>query len=140
MEQTKTDAKAAFVSIGSYPVSLTYLFTTPPTEILFTCKMIMSADDLAARQAFYAKPTGDQEAGEFEHNVDMISRVATSVTGLPGFEFITGVPSADPDAVLPSFAEQLKAYFSTGEPILKKIAHDAVAQYNRIAEPVEFFR
>lgn len=139
MEQNKTakDAKAAFVSIGSYPVGLTYSFTNPPTSILFTCKMIMTADDVAARQAFYAKPTGDQEAGEFEYLVDMLCRITEKVDGLPGFEMI--VTAADGEKLLP-FSEQLKAYFSSGQPILRKIAKDAVEMYNRISQPEEFFR
>lgn len=142
MEQTnKPDAKAAFVSIGSYPVRLTYLFTDPATVIEFTCKMAMSADDIAARQAFYALPAGDMEKGEFDYNVDMLTRIATDVVGLPGFDWNSEHEVVEGNTRRPrTLAEALKEYFASGEPILRKIAKDAVAQYNRIAEPQEFFR
>lgn len=141
MEQkTKTDAKAAFVGIGSYPVRLTYLFTEPKTSILFKCKMLLEADDVAARQAYYALPEGDMPAAQFAYEVDMLCRIVTDVEGLPGFEFDGQRESVDGDKRRPqTLADALKEYFETGEPLLRKIASEAVTMYNKVTQPQEFF-
>ncbi len=123
-------ARAAFAAIGSYPVRLTYIFTDPPTSILLTCKMLLNADDINARQAFYALPQGDMEAGQFDYEVDLLSRIVTRVDGLPGFE----------DPATGTLGEALKEYFRPGGEMLKKIATDAIQMYNKMTQPQEFFR
>lgn len=134
MENKNT--KAAFVGISQFPVSLTYLFTDPPTLIAFGCKMAMSDDDKAARQAFYSQSQGDIDAGSFAYHVDMLSRIVESVEGLPGFNDLFDTPEIE----RPTMAEAIKAYFSTGEPLLRKIAADAIDRYNVVSQPAEFFR
>jgi hypothetical protein len=132
-------ARAAFVSLANVPVKLTYRFDGMPAVIEFKCKMALDQDDKEARQAFYAKPDGDQAAGLHRYYVDFLSRIVTSrPNGLPGFDELL---PADAGAVKKSdIANAIKAYFETGEPILKKIAEDAVEMYNRISAPAEFFR
>lgn len=141
MEQNKAKelSRADLLAITTIPVGLTYNFTTPPIAILFQCKMALSADDVAARQAFYSKPDGDIAAGQYAYQVDMLGRIVTGVKGLPGFEY-PGGPRAANAGPAPTLAEALAEYFATDEPILKKIAGDFMDQYSRITQPAEFFR
>lgn len=136
-------ARAAFVGITTAIVRLTYKFTETPTVIVFNCKMALDQDDKEARQAFYALPDGDQAAGQHRYYVDFLSRIVTRrPEGLPGFdELLPGSgPGTAAGVTMADVSNAIKAYFETGEPILKKIAADAVDQYNRITQPEEFFR
>jgi hypothetical protein len=144
MEQAKkaleTDGgltKAGFVGITNVLVSLTYTFMQPPIEIGFNCKMAMDQDDKAARQAFYSQPDGDIEAGQFRYNVDMLSRIVVArPVGLPGFKL-----DGDPGSIKKSdIAAAIQEYFSSGEPMLQKVAADAIERYSLITQPAEFFR
>ena len=131
--------KAAFMSISTFPVVLTYNFTDPATVIRFKCKMALDSDDKEARQAFYMQPDGDIAAGQHAYYVDMLSRIIVArPEGLPGFDDLL---SGDPGSVKRSqIAEAIRTYFRTGEPILQKVAADAIEMYNKISQPVEFFR
>lgn len=138
-ENTNGAARAAFVGITTAIVRLTYKFTETPTVIVFNCKMALDQDDKEARQAFYALPDGDQATGQHRYYVDFLSRIVTRrPEGLPGFDEL--LPELDGGVKRSDIANAVKAYFETGEPILKKIAADAVDQYNRITQPEEFFR
>ena len=134
--KTNGSAKAAFLAIGNFLVTITYLFTDPETVIKLRCKMVMTADDKAARQAFYAQPDGDRDAGLYAYQVDMLGRILSDwPEGLPGFEVYTGEPFT-PAAGRAAINE----YFATGEPILRKIANDAIERYTVISQPAELFR
>lgn len=128
--------KKALTEIGRVVVSLTYHLTGEPLAIVFHCKLALDADDKAARQAFYAQPDGDVEAGAFAYHVDMLARIVQAVDGLPGFGDVLDRNVSAPNPI----ADAIREYFGTAEPILQKIAADAVELYNRNTQPAEFFR
>lgn len=135
-EPAKEQTKADFVSIDTIPIILTYEFGDSPTVIKFKCNIAYTADDRAARQAYYALPDGDKDKGAFRFNVDMLSRIVSEIPeGLPGF-----TRQGATDQPLLTLADAIKAYFGTGEPILQKIAADAIDRYNVLSQPAEFFR
>lgn len=140
-EPAKEQTKADFVSIDTIPIILTYEFGDSPTVIKFKCNIAYTADDRAARQAYYALPDGDKDKGAFRFNVDMLSRIVSEIPeGLPGFE-VRGSATATPEAgQAASISAAIKEYFGTGEPILQKIAADAIDRYNVLSQPAEFFR
>lgn len=136
-ENAKEQTKADFVAINSIPVILTYQFGETPTIINFKCKIAYTADDRAARQAFFGLPDGDRSKGEFRFNVEMLSRIVTEVPdGLPGFIVPTSTELKPREALRAA----INSYFETGEPILQKIAGDAIDRYNILSQPAEFFR
>lgn len=138
MSETETKEQT-FFDMDRIPVRLTYQFTDPATVITFFCKMALSADDESARQAFYAQPKAEQDAGEHAYYVDLLSRVAVAKPdGLPGFDEFANdrfVKGTDETA-----GELIKAFLSEPSDMKKKIVGDAITRYNRIIQPAEFFR
>lgn len=155
----------SFLQTTDIIVPLTYTFTDPPTKIAFPCKLAMSADDEAARQAFYAQGQGEIDAGLHKYHLDFLGRVMTGPPeGLPGFEdFVkdqivadynatpeannAGKARLDRDSIDVATAagpaqliEYFKAYMSEPTQLATKIAADAVNRYNRITQPDELFR
>ena len=127
VEQSKE--RAEFIGLQQFDVTLNYGFLSEP--IIFPCKIMLNADDRAARQAFYSKSQGDQAKGAFDFNVDFMLRcVVDNPKGLPGYVQVDR----------PRVKENLAAYFSTGEPILQKIADDFGNVYTQQTTPPAFFR
>jgi hypothetical protein len=136
MEGTKPakEKTIGFFDMDRIPVTLTYMFTDPPTEITFYCKMALAADDLDARQKFYAQTDDQQKAGEHAYYVDLLARItAAPPEGLPGFDDF--MPGSDA-------AERVANFFSIGaqSPMKRKVVADVVEHYTRITQPIEFFR
>lgn len=131
-----------FFSLDKIPVSLTYLFTDPPTQITFFCKIALSADDEKARQAFYSQPSGEQEKGLHAYYVDLLARVtAAAPEGLPGFDEVRGGRAVEPGTDnLDAIRDALRAFLAEPTDLKRKVVADAIELYNRIAQPVEFFR
>lgn len=140
MEQDK--AKVDFFNLERIPVTLTYQFTEPATVITFFCKLALAADDIDARQKFYAQPLGDQEKGKHAYNVDLLCRITAAMPeGLPGFneQFLKRENPPSP-ITLKFIIDELRAFLSEPTPMKIKVADDAIDRYNRIAMPAEFFR
>lgn len=139
MEQ-KTATKNDLTSIGFFLVELTYSHLPTPIAIKLKCKIALDEDDKAARQAFYSQADGDIEKGKFAYHVDMLSRIVMEKPeGLPGFDDL--MPDVREEGrEYPTLAAAIIDYFSTGEPILRKIAGDALDRYNSVSQPDEFFR
>jgi hypothetical protein len=150
-----------FFEMDRITVPLTYLFTEPPTAIRFFCKLALSNDDAAARQAFYSKPDADQQAGQHAYNVDFLARITVKAPeGLPGFDdyvrnTIAGEANAEPGESRPEvdpasivignindgrIRELLSAFLGDDNPMKRKVAADAIQLYNRYTQPPEFFR
>jgi hypothetical protein len=157
-----------FFEMDRITVPLTYLFTEPPTAIRFFCKLALSNDDAAARQAFYSKPDADQQAGQHAYNVDFLARITVKAPeGLPGFDdFVRETiareanaapaeatpegeapkPKLDPATIVTGnlsdarIRELLAAFLADDNPMKRKVAADAIQLYNRYTQPPEFFR
>jgi len=141
MEQAQKQAKEqnAFFGMTKIPVRLTYQFTDPATVITFYCKMALADDDKAARQSFYSQPDADQARGLHAYYVDLLVRVTVAKPdGLPGFdEFLQNYA----DKELPSeLKKAMQEFFADASSMKVKVVADAIEQYNRITQPVEFFR
>jgi hypothetical protein len=123
--------RADLMALTSYTVPVTYndlADDRPPLNVVFKCKIALTADDVNARQAFYGQPAGDIAAGQHAYNVDFLARIVTDVEGLPEFE-----PT-------PTLAEALKGYLSPEAPIFLEIAQKALDRYTIVSQPAEFFR
>lgn len=134
-----------FFDMDRIPVQLTYLFTTPATVITFFCKMALADDDRDARQKFYSQSEAEQAAGLHAYYVDLLSRItAAKPDGLPGFDaFLTeGITKTDPPTpiTLALTKARLGEFLSEPSDMKKKVVADAIELYNRVAQPVEFFR
>lgn len=146
---TLAAAKAALTSITFFPVRLHYAGLTPPVKIEMKCKLALNEDDRAARQEFYSKPQGEIDKGYFAYCVAFLGRILVGPpTGLPGFVWPVPIPAeyieGDDDGAgstwkAPTLAETIADYFSSGEPMLEKIANDAVLEYFKVSQPSEFF-
>lgn len=144
---TPAAAKAALTSINFFNVRLGYRALPGIGDLLIEmkCKLALNEDDRAARQEFYTKPQGEIDKGYFAYCVAFLGRVLVEApTGLPGFAWPVTAPGRtdgerEGDWKAPTLAEAIADYFASGEPMLEKIANDAVLKYFEVSQPVEFF-
>lgn len=136
--KTETETMPAEPAIFTQPdvkVKLTFMFTDPPTEIVWPSRLLLNQDELAARQAFYAQNETDQAAGRHRYNCELLGSILTgNPSGLPAFPKYSSDPEARKKAV--------RDYFGGADHngMKHKIATSLVNEYFGLTEPKEFFR
>lgn len=130
-----------FFALSTINVVLTYVFTEPPTAITFPTAVLLDADAIEARQAFYAKPDGDRVAGAHAYNVDMLARmIVARPVGLPGFDEFLKERGFDGPGPIDAIRDALREFLAEPSPMKRKVAVEAVERYSMIVQPNEFFR
>lgn len=122
-----------FLSTNKVDVVLTYGFA--PEPITFPSRLILNADEKAARQAFYSLPDEAKESGRHKYNVELLASVLVEPpTGLPGFEAMATDRGGD------NFQDLVRDYLMRGGHVAEIIAEDWNESYHRAIRPAEFFR
>lgn len=99
--------------------------------IRFFLRPVMSVEAEAARQEFFGLDQEAQAKQERSHNVKMLSMLSVKAPeNLPGFY----------QQENESVSDAVTRFFSDGNEIKQRVAGHAMARYNQITQPKEFFR